>query len=112
MIPGKILGMASLPQGLLVCTDVAIYLCDEQNMTLVANYGVVPGSPIARLPDGSVLIHTVRGECAAMPFVNLTERKCSFAPGSQCSTAIVNQGGEQRLVVLTDGLGKPFNAAF
>ena len=117
MVPGKILAMVSLPQGLLVCTDVAMHLCDTNGITPVADYGVVPGSPVQRVvgADGTAdkaIIHTLRGQCEALPFNNLTEKLCSFAPGYQCSTRIVYKDGEQKFIVLTDGSGNAFNAAY
>jgi hypothetical protein len=112
LIPGKILDMVSLPEGLLVCTDAEIWLCDEQSINSLARYGVVPGRAIARMPDGTVRIHTKRGQCVAMPFKNLTEEKCSLSPGFTCSTAVVEQHGVQKFIVLNDGSGAPYNARF
>jgi hypothetical protein len=112
MIPGKILAMASLAAGLLVCTDVAIWLCDENSMTLIADYGVVPGKPLARTADGTVYIHTVWGSGTAYPFDNLTYKKFSAPPGTNCTTAMVYKDGIEAFIVLSDGLGKPFNSAF
>ena len=112
LFPGQVLGMASTPSGLVIGTDAALYLCDENSAQPLANYGVIAGRPITRLPDGSARIHTRRGECAAMPFQNLTENKCSLAPGVSCSTAMVEQNGIRKFMVLTDGSGVPYNASF
>jgi len=109
IVPGLVHAMVSSAQGLVIGTDSAIYVYDEA-LTKVANYGTVAGRPFTRLPDGTVLMHTQRGVCRGLPFENLTERKASFAPGVQCSTALVQQDGINKFVVVTDGGGIPYNA--
>jgi hypothetical protein len=108
IIPGLVLAMASAGSVLLIGTDSAIYAYDT-GLQLLAGYGVVSGRPFTKSVDGTVMIHTKRGVCRAMPFENLTERKALFAPGIQCSTAIVDQDGISKFVVLTDGSGVPYN---
>ena len=112
IVPGQILAMESTNDGLLVGTESAIYLCDINSMQKIVNYGVVPGRPFIRLPDGTVYIYTKVGLCVGMPFQNLTENKYSYPPGITCSTSFVEQNGIQKFVTLTDGSGVPYNARF
>jgi hypothetical protein len=110
LISGVILALASTPQALIIGTESAIFAWDGETLTQLASYGVVRGKSMARTVDGKIYIHTLRGECKALPFENLTERKCTLAPGSQCSTALVNSGGISRFVVINDNLGTAYNA--
>lgn len=107
-IPGKVLAMKSVGGALLIGTDSAIYAYGD-GLQLLAGYGVVPGNPITKTAEGTALIYTKRGICAYPPFTNLTEDKALFPIGGQCSTAVVDQGGIKKLVVLTDGTGEAFN---
>ncbi|MDD4995793.1 MAG: hypothetical protein PHW53_05020 [Patescibacteria group bacterium] len=109
VIPGEIRDMATTNGAIIICTDSCIYAYDGDVLTTLAMYGVPAGRSIARLPDGGVLIHTLRGTCSALPFINITEKKFSAAPGIQCSTAIVEQDGIKKMVILTDGSGVAWN---
>lgn len=111
IVPGEVRAMQTLPEGLLIGTDSAIYLYNEA-LNILANYGVPKGHPFVRTPDNRVKIFSVRGVCEAMPFVNFTETKALFAPGVQCSTALVDQNGIQKFVALSDGSGLPYNTRF
>jgi hypothetical protein len=110
IIPGYILALMGTPGGLFIGTDSAIYLYADGILTQLATYGVVRGRPFARLPDGRVVMHTGQGVCKGLPFENITEKKVSFAPGSQCSTAIVDRHGVRQFVALNDGAGVAYNA--
>lgn len=109
MIPGAILAMESTANGLLVCTDSAIYLCDDISMQVIAEYGVVEGRPVQKAQDGQVFIFTKQGLCKAFPFENLTENKYSFPVGVTCSTSLIDRKGTQSFVALTDGSGEAYN---
>ena len=111
IVPGEVRAMQSLAEGLLIGTDAAIYLYAEKLIPL-ANYGVPKGRSFIRTPDDKAKIFTHRGVCEAMPFANLTETKALFAPGVQCSTALVDQNGIQKFVALSDGSGVPYNTRF
>lgn len=108
IVPGQVLDMVSSSQGLVIGTDATIYVYGERLDKLV-DYGIVPGRAFTHLPDGSVLMATKRGVCKGFPFENLTEKKASFPPGVQCSTALVEQSGMQKFVTLTDGGGTAYN---
>lgn len=111
IVPGEVRAMMSLDDGLLIGTDAAIYLYTEK-LNLLANYGVPSGRAFVKTPDGKVRIFSNRGVCEAMPFENQTEKKALFAPGVQCSTALVDQNGIQKFVALSDGSGVPYNTKF
>jgi hypothetical protein len=106
IVPGKVLAMAATQEGLVIGTQTGLFLYNDSLIQL-ARYGVIPGRPIVKLPNGSVLIHTERGVCT-VPFQNLTENKVSLPMGSKCSTAVVYQNGMQKYVALHDG-GAAFN---
>jgi hypothetical protein len=114
IIPGRVLALMGTVYGLLAATDSAIYLYADGALKLLAGYGVIPGRPFLKLPDDRVLMHTQRGQCMGIlveqRLENITEKKVSFAPGSQCSTALVHRNGIQQFIVLNDGAGTAFNA--
>lgn len=109
-VPGEVVAMKRSAEGLCIATTSAIYLYNEA-LTKLADYGVVRGRPIVRLPSGQLLIYTVRGVCT-IPFQNLTEAKVSLPPGRECSTAVVDVGGISRFIALHDGGGTAHNKAF
>ena len=111
IVPGEVRAMQSLPDGLLIGTDSAIYIYNEV-LVVLANYGIPRGRAFIRTPDNKVKMFTHRGVCEAVPFENYTETKALFAPGIQCSTSLVDQGGIQKFVALSDGSGAPYNTRF
>ena len=111
IVPGEVRAMQSVAEGLVIGTDSNIYLYADA-LTPLANYGVPKGRAFIRTPDDKVKIFSHRGVCEAMPFVNFTETKALFAPGVQCSTALVDQNGIQKFVALSDGSGLPYNTRF
>ena len=108
-IPGKILAMKAANGGLIIGTNNEIYVYAEDNLTRVSSYGVVPGRSIVKLPDGNVIIHTVRGICSALPFTPLTEANVSLPMGSKCSATIMFDVGIQKYVGLHDSGGVAYN---
>jgi hypothetical protein len=109
-VPGEVVAMERSAEGLCIATTKAIYLYNEA-LTKLADYGVVRGRPIVRLPSGQLLIYSVRGVCT-IPFQNLTEAKVSLPPGRECSTAVVDSGGISRFIALQDGGGTAHNKTF
>lgn len=97
---------------LLIGATNGIYVYNDSGLAKLANYGAVPGRSIARQADDSLLIHTIRGVCAAMPFTELTENRVSLPMGQKCSAAIVYQNGITKFIGLHDGGGRAFNAEF
>lgn len=117
VIPGHVFGLCRTNNGLVVATDEAIYLINDDgerfNLNPLADYGVVAGRPIVRTPDNNALIYSVRGICSVTSngFSNLTESKFSIPVGTYCSCSIVRQNGIQKLVCLNNGSGEAFNAS-
>lgn len=99
VIPGKVLAISRSNEGLIIGTKTAIYLYND-SLNQLADYGVVPGRPIVKLPDGSVLIHSVRGVCT-VPFNNLTETSVDLFMGDKCSTTIIYDHSKFRYVGLS-----------
>jgi hypothetical protein len=101
---------------LIIGTDSAIYAYTGE-LDKLADYGVPQGRAFTRMPSDDdegaekIKIFSKRGVCEAMPFKNLTERRALFAPGSQCSTAIVAQNGIHKFIALSDGSGAPYTAS-
>ena len=112
IVPGEVRDMKGTPNGLVIATDAAIYTYSDDTLTLLANYGVPKGRSMTITPQGTVKLFSNRGVCEALPFVNLTETKALFAPGTQCSTALVDQDGIQKFITLTDGSGSAYNTHF
>jgi len=109
VVPGEIRAMKPVDGGLLIATDHALFAYDGANLIQLANYGVPKGRSLVQTPDKKVKIFSNRGACEALPFINLTETKALFAPGKQVSSALVDQNGIQKMVVLSDGSGTAFN---
>ena len=111
IIPGYVEAMKSVDGGLIIATNKEIYLYDGLNLNKLASYGVVSGRPIVKQPDGTVLIYTTRGVCAALPFTPLTEKQVSLPTGRQCSTAIMYKQGTRQFIAMHDDSGSSFNKA-
>lgn len=109
IIPGEVRALMPSNESLIVGTDSAIYAYSVEGLTRLADYGIPKGRAFTKMPNGTVSMFTNKGVCSAMPFVNLTETKALFAPGIQCSTALVEQDGIQKFVALSDGSGAPYN---
>ena len=110
VIPGRVEAMKATQSALIIATFNEIYAYDGISLTKLADYGVPKGRSMVKEPLGdTVLIHTKRGICRALPFQNLTEKKCQLPTGTVCSTAIVHEKSFQKLVVLRDGDGSTFN---
>ena len=109
VVPGAILDMRSTPQGLVIGTDKELYVYQDSTLSILASYGVVPGRSMVKLPDRSLLIHTVRGVCKALPFQPITAQKVSLAMGTKCNTNIVYSRGIMKYVGIHDGGTTAFN---
>lgn len=109
-VPGRVTLLAAHDTALIVGTDSHIYSYDGEKLTTLAPYGAVPGwSATLDEDDGKVLFWTTRGLCSALPFVNLTSRQISVAPGVQAGAAIVREGGAKRYVVSLVKGGTAYN---
>ena len=126
-VPGKVLGMASMADGLVIATDKAIYKLGMDEIEAngfslpvqnrLVSYGAVPGYPMAKDQEGNVLIWTTRGQCIASPgegIGNLFKDtdgswKLSVPPGTSVVNGIINHDGLTLSVAFTDGKGEAFN---
>lgn len=109
VVTGKVEAMKATQNGIVIATNSEVYFYDGIDLVKIADYGVVPGRPIVRKPDKSLLIHTTRGVCSAMPFTELTQAKVSLPMGGQCSAALMYVDGAKLFVGLHDGSGTAFN---
>ena len=109
VIPGQVLGMKGISQGLIIGTDQAVYLYTQDAITELAKYGVIPGRPILKLPNDIVYIHTERGVCSALPFQELTQDTVSLYMGTQVSTAMMYNNGIRKYIALHDAGTEAFN---
>lgn len=108
---GKVLGMATSPEGLLVGTDRAIWLLNAEGIQQrLRNYGVILGRPFARSNDGMIVINSQRG---VMVYANgqLLDGTTKFIPpkSSTGSISLVDYHGLRFSLTLTDGLGRAYN---
>lgn len=88
---------------IIIGTDREIYSYDEDQLVLLASYGVVPGFHAVEF-KGKVYFWSLRGLCRALPFENLTESTVSVPPGLSAGAAVVEKDGTRRYVVaLTKG---------
>lgn len=109
MVPGKVTMLAPHDSALVIGTDTRQYAYTEAGLKQIADYGVVPGKSWD--VDGDrLLIWTTRGICSALPFVNLTEKQVSVAPGAHVASCVVHSGGQKRFVASIQQGGEAFNA--
>lgn len=104
VIPGRVLDMRSTGERLIVATATHIYATDLSNLDTLAHYGVNPGDALRRHPgNGRVYIASLRGLCVALPFDNLTEKKCSLPLGGHASAHFMHRHGAEYFITLHDG---------
>lgn len=106
---GKITCLKATIHGLVIGTDHELWLFKEDTLTKLADYGVPEGLAVVTDSVGNVLIWTKRGVCT-LPFSNITETKVSLITGSHVSSAIINDAGQKRFIVLSDDQGSAYNA--
>lgn len=109
VVTGKVEVLRAVTAGLLIGTDREIFIYSDGVLNRVATYGVVSGRPVVKLPNDTLLIHTVRGVCSFPPFTALTEDKVSLPMGTICSTKMVYSNGIKKFIALHDGGGEAFN---
>ena len=109
MVPGHVRMLAPHADALIVGTGERVYAYDGTKIAQIAEYGVVPGQHWSK-DDERILFWTTRGLCAALPFLNLTERQVSVAPGVRAGGTIVRDGGQKRYVVALQQGGSAFNS--
>jgi hypothetical protein len=109
MVPGQVLMLAPHDDALIVGTDAKTYAYTEAKLDLLADYGVVAGQHWSR-DDERILFWSTRGVCAALPFLNLTEKQVSVAPGVRAGGCVVRDGGQKRYLAVLQQGGLPFNS--
>ncbi|MFM7009919.1 MAG: hypothetical protein ACKO0Z_11420 [Betaproteobacteria bacterium] len=110
-VPGEVRGMVAEAGHLFIATDRAIYKFDGGAIQPLVDYGVPRGYPFARGPSHSNYAWTNRGVVRLDTGENVTFEKVHLPPGSVCSTAIVEQHGIEKFIVLSDGDGVANNIA-
>jgi len=109
LVPGRVRMLAPHDSALLIGTEGRIYAYNGERLDQLAPYGVVPGQHWDR-DDGRVLFWSLRGLCAALPFVNLTEKQISVSPGLSAGGALVHDGGRKRYLISLSQGGQAFNS--
>ncbi|WP_157979253.1 hypothetical protein [Rhodoferax ferrireducens] len=109
MVPGRVTMLAPTDDALLIGTDRRVFAYDASKLDELAPYGVIPGQHWSK-DDDRILFWTARGLCAALPFVNLTEKQISVAPGVRAGGCLVQAGGQKRYLAVLQQGGVPFNA--
>jgi hypothetical protein len=93
---------------MIIGTDREIYSWDEDQLVLLASYGVIPGRNMIE-HRGKIYFWTKRGLCRALPFENLHESTVSVPPGLSASATVVEEDGTRRYVVAVQRGGAAFN---
>jgi hypothetical protein len=109
MVPGQVLMLAPHDDALIVGTDAKTYAYTEAKLDLLADYGVGAGQRCSG-DDERILFWSTRGVCAALPFLNLTEKQVSVAPGVRAGGCVVRDGGQKRYLAVLQQGGLPFNS--
>lgn len=112
MVRGKGVLLAAHTAGLVIGTTTQIHGFDGQTLTLLADYGAVPGwSQVTdeNNPTKPLMFWTQRGVCSAFPFTNLTAERISVAPGVRAGAAVINEQGARRYVVALQKGDSAFN---
>lgn len=110
-VPGRVLMLRATPQddALLCGTERGIFSYGiDGRITPLADYGVIPGEHVT-VVHHQLYFWTERGLCRAHPFLNLSERRMSVAPGLHAAGQLIEQRGMRRYVVALHRGGTPFN---
>lgn len=109
-INGKVIQMMSTTEGLLISTDIGIWLrSNDDSLIRLVDYGVIPSKPIYKDQEGKVIIWTKRGLATFPPYKLVFDKKLSVAPGLECAVKIVNIHGSKYSFVITDTGSTPYN---
>lgn len=110
-VPDRVVSIESVNgQLLIVCLSNIYAFSGDSGLSALADYGAVPGKPIAKLPESKCFIATTRGIAIYPDFKNITESTYSYPPGKGASTASYDVQGEKFILLCTDGAGEPYNA--
>lgn len=105
--------LAANAAGVLIGTTTQIMGFNGEVLSLLAEYGAVPGwsAAIDDNEDGAQPLYfwSRRGLCTAFPFQNLTARQVSVPPGVSAGGAVISTKGARRYVVALQQGGAAFN---
>ena len=93
---------------IVIGTDREIYSWDEDQLVLLASYGVVPGYSAIEY-KGKIYLWSLRGMCRALPFENMTESTVSVPPGLSAGATVIEKDGTRRYVVALTKGGVAYN---
>jgi hypothetical protein len=99
-------------QGLVIGTTTEIHGYDGEALTLLADYGAIPGwnATVDENDEARPLYFwTHRGICSVFPFVNLTGGRVSVPPGVCAGAAVISREGARRYVVSLQKGDSAFN---
>lgn len=114
-VPGEVVQMLGVPEGVLVATDRSIKLVTVEghfaSINPVANYGCKPGRPFGKDQWGDVMVATVRGAAVwnGSGLVS-SHLKHSWDLKDTAHVALINIHGVSLGVVLTQDGGDRYNA--
>lgn len=110
LFAGQVRFMAGNFAGLLIATDREIGAISGERYTKFCDFGVAPGLAGSFDDKGTIHLLTQRGFATAFPFRMINDE---FSPPS-CNltrTAVVREGGDERLIAMVSISGDPDNAA-
>lgn len=112
-IPDIAVGIQSVRGHLVIAGQAALWMLTPDDILVkLTDYGCVPGKPIAVGTDQNAYVWTTRGLCKVPEFANITLNLSSVPPGSGASVNALDYQGSRFVVVLNDGEGESYNAAF
>jgi hypothetical protein len=110
LVKGAVRALHGTDSGVLIGTDQSIYLYNGEQLKQLAAFGVVPGRPFQSDKEGRTAIWTTRGVCLFPDFRAMQMEKVAVAPGTSCTTALVDRRGRKQFIAVTDGNGTAWNA--
>jgi hypothetical protein len=93
---------------IIIGTEREIYSWDEDQLVLLASYGVIPGHNMLEHKT-KLYFWTKRGLCRALPFENLHESTVSVPPGLSAAATVIEDDGTRRYAVAVQRGGAAFN---
>lgn len=107
-IPGEVRMLRGAEKGLVIGTDRQIFAYTGEELSELADYGVVTGWHASEL-DGDLFFWSQRGLCSVFPFKNLTEETVSVAPGQSAGAMVLEKDGMRRYIVALRKDGTAYN---
>jgi hypothetical protein len=107
-VPGEVRMMKAGEKGLVIGTDRKIFVYTGEELSELADYGVVSGWHATEF-DGDLYFWSQRGLCTVFPFKNLTEETVSVAPGQSAGAMVLEKDGMRRYIVALRKDGSAYN---